>query len=301
MAEYNIFEIIRSEKKNLNSISIIQVSKVFSKYYWKYMNDLKSKIIELETKIESNMISFQNHQSTIGNFLFHIFYVIYLTSFNIHISVFFLERASLLFFEFISLSIQEKEYQVECNSYINDAIIFTYKKTIGNVTIENIIEENKNNENLISHPNYSKILAIRNSSYLFIKILNILMMGEEIDNFKKIYKHINELLVKIYVKIDIDKYLYSNIAQILEKYNLDTSILLTRIYLDIINEFINLDYFELSNNNLHIKDFQIKLDFYFDKFIQNTNLDILVQEKELKKNKLYQFFKEDIIRYMTNS
>ena len=32
MAEYNIFEIIRSEKKNLNSVSPQQVSKVFAKY-----------------------------------------------------------------------------------------------------------------------------------------------------------------------------------------------------------------------------------------------------------------------------
>ena len=48
MAEYNIFEIIRSEKKNLNSISPTQVSKVFSKYYWKYMNELKTKFVDLE-------------------------------------------------------------------------------------------------------------------------------------------------------------------------------------------------------------------------------------------------------------
>ena len=39
---------------------------------------------------------------------------------------------------------------------------------------------------------------------------------------------------------------------------------------------------------------------YFDKFNQNTNLDLLVQETELKKNGLYQIFKEDIIRFVTN-
>ena len=301
MAEYNIFEIIRSEKKNLNSISFTQVSKVFSKYYWKYMNDLKTKMLELENNINHTKISFVENHSAIGNFLFHIFYAIYLTSFNIHISIFFLERASLLFFEFISLSIQEKEYQVECNSYINDAIIFTYKKTIGNVTLENIIEENKCNSNLNTNPNYAKILAIRNSSFLFTKILNTFMLGEEIENFKKIYKNINEMLVKIYLHIDIDKFLYSSICQILEKYEISHSILLSRIMLDIIIQFINLDYFQFKTTPEELRDFLNILDIYFDKFIQNTNLDLLVQEIELKKNGLYQIFKEDIIRYVTNS
>lgn len=300
MAEYNIFEIIRSEKKNLNSISPTQVSKVFSKYYWKYMNELKTKMLDLENKIDHTKVSFIENHSTIGNFLFHIFYAIYLTSFNIHISIFFLERASLLFFEFISLSIQEKEYQVECNSYINDAIIFTYKKTIGNVTLENIIEENKSNSNLYNNSNYIKILAIRNSSFLFTKILNTFMLGEEIENFKKIYKNINEMVVKIYLHIDIDKFLYSSICQILEKYEISHSILLCRILLDIIIQFINLDFFQFKTTPEELRDFLNILDIYFYKFIQNTNLDLLSQEIELKKNTLYQIFKEDIIRYVTN-
>lgn len=301
MAEYNIFEIIRSEKKNLNSISPTQVSKVFSKYYWKYMNELKTKFVDLEKKIEIKNIAFSENLSTIGNFLFHIFYAIYLTSFNIHISIFFLERASILFYEFISLSIQEKEYQVECKSYINDAIIFTYKKTIGNVTLENILEENKNNTNLQQNPNYIKLQAIRNSSFLFTKILNFCLLGEELDNFKKIYKNINEMLVKIYLHLDIDKFLYSSISQILEKYQLKLGILLSRILLDIIIQFINLDYFKFRKTNEEIRDFLNTLDNYYDNFIQNTNLEILKQENELKKNRLYQIFKEDIIRFLTNN
>ena len=53
MAEYNIFEIIRSEKKNLNSVSPQQVSKVFAKYYWKYMTDLRVKFLDLESQLET--------------------------------------------------------------------------------------------------------------------------------------------------------------------------------------------------------------------------------------------------------
>ena len=301
MAEYNIFEIIRSEKKNLNSISPTQVSKVFSKYYWKYMNELKNKFVDLENKSDKMNISFFENHSTIGNFLFHIFYAIYLTSFNIHISIFFLERASLLFYEFISLSIQEKEYKVECKSYINDAIIFTYKKTIGNVTLENILEENKTNTNLHTHPNYAKIQAIRNSSFLFTKILNACLLGEELENFKKVYKNINEMLVKIYLHLDIDKFLYSSISQFLEKYQLKLGILLSRILLDIIIQFINLDYFQFRKTNEEVRDFLNILDKYISNFIQNNNLEILMQETELKKNRIYQIFKEDILRFVTNS
>lgn len=298
MAEYNIFEIIRSEKKNLNTVTPQQVSKVFAKYYWKYMGDLKDKFLDLESNLEKPLVSFENNISTIGNFLFQIFYAIYLTSFNIHISIFFLERASLLFFEFISLSIQEKEYKIESNSYLNDAIIFTYKKTMGNVTLENILEENKNNDVLQNQEKYKQLLSIRDSSYLFIKILNKFVLGPNLDNFKKIYKSINEICIKIYLKIDIDKFLYAMVSQVLNNYELSTSIFLIRVLLEVILEFINLDFFETEKD---LDSFTNYLERFYDNFIQNTNLDILIQEPELKKNNEYQIFKEDMLRYIINN
>ena len=300
MAEYNIFEIIRSEKKNLNSVSPQQVSKVFAKYYWKYMGDLQYKFLDLESTLENPVINFTDNVSIIGNFLFQIFYAIYLTSFNIHISIFFLERAALLFFEFISLSIQEKEYKIESNSYLNDAIIFTYKKTMGNVTIDNILEENKNNNVLQNQSKYQELLYIRNSSYLLTKILNKFLLAAEVENFNKIYKNINESCVKIYLKIDIDKFMYSMVSQVLNNYDSPTSIFLIRILLDIILEFINLDFFESNNLEKDLKDFTSYLEICYQKFIQNCNLDILMEEKDLKKNNEYQIFKEHMLRYITN-
>ena len=300
MAEYNIFEIIRSEKKNLNSVSPQQVSKVFAKYYWKYMTDLRVKFLDLESQLDNPVINFTDNISIIGNFLFQIFYAIYLTSFNIHISIFFLERASLLFFEFISLSIQEKEYKIESNSYLNDAIIFTYKKTMGNVTIDNILEENKNNNVLQNQGKYQELLYIRNSSYLLTKILNKFLLAAEVENFNKIYKNINESCVKIYLKIDIDKFMYAMVSQVLNNYDMPTTIFLIRILLDIILEFINLDFFESNNLEKDLKDFTAYLELSYQKFIQNCNLDILMEEKDLKKNNEYQIFKEHMLRYITN-
>ena len=128
MTEYNIFEIVRSEKKNLSLVSLPQLNKVFVKYYTKFMIDLFGKFEDLKQEnIELvSHLDFENNIESIGNFIFHIFYSIYLTCFNIHISIFFLERATLLFFEFISLSIKEQDYQIESTSYINDAIIRLY-------------------------------------------------------------------------------------------------------------------------------------------------------------------------------
>ena len=262
------------------------------------MLDLKDKFLDLESKLDTPKISFVDNISTIGNFLFQIFYAIYLTSFNIHISIFFLERASLLFFEFISLSIQEKEYKIESNSYLNDAIIFTYKKTMGNVTLENILEENKNNDVLHNQEKYKQLLAIRDSSYLFIKILNKFLLAPQIENFKKIYKNINENCVKIYLKINIDKFMYSMVCQVLNNYQLETSIFLIRVLLEVILEFINLDFFEVEKD---LKDFTNYLDKFYDNFIQNSNLEILIQEPDLKKNNEYQNFKQDMLRYITNT
>ena len=297
MAEYNIFEIIRSEKKKLLSVSPNQVSKVFAKYYSKYMIDLHHKFNLLEENIENVNISFLENQTSIGNFLFHIFYAIYLTSFNIHISIFFLERASILFYEFISLSLQEKEYKIESNSHINDAIIFTYKKTMGNVTLENIMEENKNNKQLQSNNLYHKILAIRNSSYLLIKIINKIILE---DNYKKIYRAINDSILKIYSSIDIDSFLYSQVSLIVENYEKDVRLILIRILLDVIVEFINLDFFQFNNEEKDIVNFTNYLDLFFHKFIQNTNLDMLAIDSDLKKNKLFLNFKENILRYISN-
>ena len=60
---------------------------------------------------------------------FQISWVILLTTFNIHITLFFMERTALLFSEFIIISSTEPKYIVESNTKINDAILFTYKKT----------------------------------------------------------------------------------------------------------------------------------------------------------------------------
>lgn len=303
MTEYNIFEIIRSEKKNLSQVSLKQLGKVFHKYYIKYILDLQDKFQEIQEKDAEFIEKFNylNQVEVIGNFIFHIFYCVYLSCFNIHISLFFLERATLLFFEFISLSIKEKEYKIESTSYLNDAIIFTYKKTIGNITIDQIIKENKSNLELQNSETYRDILKVRDVSFLISKIINRIteVNFEQVVEFKKNSKDILELLMNIYLKVNLDKYLFQNINKLLGDYQISISLKLIRIFVEVIHEFILLDYFEFNKEENDIHNFTNYLDNHFHNFIQCVNLDYILEIDDLIKNEKYQQFKDNVLRFIS--
>lgn len=300
MTEYNIFEIVRSEKKNLSSVSVPKLNKVFVKYYMKFIQDLHYKFKNDTDFKDNNSINFENNIDSIGNFIFHIFYTIYLSCFNIHISLFFLERATLLFYEFILLSIKEKDYKIESNSYINDAIIFTYKKTIGDITLEDILNENKNNKDINNLEIYKNILQVRNISFLVSKIIHKLVLVKDASTkYKKIYKNISDSLLKIYQTINIDNFLFQQVNRILNEYEIDISIVLIVILIDTIREFIDLDFFEFNTKESDLDDFINYLEIFFNKFINNNDLELLL-DTDLKKNKIYLEFKDSVLRYISN-
>ena len=136
MAESNIFDIIRRERLNICDIDTNNINKVFLKFYFKYMLLIKKK---LQGQKE---INFEEDIDAISNMFFHISWIILLTSFNIHIAIFFMERAALLFSEFIIISSSEPKYVLDTNNKLNDAIIFTYNKTVGETVIDRILKEN---------------------------------------------------------------------------------------------------------------------------------------------------------------
>ena len=180
MTEYNIFEIIKKEKKNIALIAPYNVNKIYTKYFFKYILDIKKKLEEIEKesfindKDEGITFNYDKEIEIISNMIYHIFWILFLTSFNIHITIFFIERAILLFSEFINLSLKEKEYIIESNSHINDAIIFTYKKTIGNITLQEIIDENESKKNTFDYNKYKKLLKVRDNTYLITKIILVI-------------------------------------------------------------------------------------------------------------------------------
>ena len=135
MMEFSIFEIIKKEKKNINNLNLISINKLFCKYFIKYVLDIKNNLDEY---------MFNYNIEKINNMIFNIFWIIFFVSFNTHITIFFLERSSLLFIEYIKLSIEKKEDKKE--KILNQAIIFTYNKTVGDASLEQIIDENKKND-----------------------------------------------------------------------------------------------------------------------------------------------------------
>ena len=305
MAEYNIFDIIRQEKKNIYLVSPINVNKIFCKYYLTFMNNIYKNMEEIKGEQDDiknkNECIFEDNISKIGNMLFNIFWVIFLTSFNIHITIFFIERASLLFYEFISLSLKEKNYVIETHSYVNDAIIFTYRKTIGETTLENIIKEN--NDNLLSEHTelFKNILISRDSSFLMSKIINhiIIKNDEDILKYKKNNKNIINLIYRIYKVIDIDKYLFFKVNKILEENDLDKSLYIITILINIIYEFVLLDFFEFNTSIEDKENFINFIEYTFNNFNQNKYFDdISYNTSDITKKKTYIDFKEQVLRYI---
>ena len=89
MTEYNIFEIIRKEKKNISLIAPYNINKIYSKYYFKYILEIKYKLEEIEKesfindKDSSINFNYDKEIETISNMIYHIFWILFLTSFNI--------------------------------------------------------------------------------------------------------------------------------------------------------------------------------------------------------------------------
>ena len=287
MMESSIFEIVKKEKKNITYINLQTVNKLFCKYFFKYIVDIKNSFEEIDN------YTFSNNITKISNMLFNIFWIIFLVSFNIHITIFFVERASLLFIEYIKLSIEKND---ESENLINQSIIFTYDKTIGDTSLEKIIEENKKQENL-NQVKYRKILKIRDNTYIFVKILdNILIKNyADIEKYKKNNKCIINNLFYIYQNNNtekIDKYLFFKINKILNDYTTDKGLFIIRIIIEIIKEIADID---IENIGFFLNILDNTLEYY-----ENNNLfdNISFGTKDIHNKKIYNDIKENIYRFI---
>ena len=79
------------------------------------------------------------------NMIYHIFYILITYTNNIKLTIFLLERAILLYTEFIIMS-QDKSVvdEIYFIPNINDAIAFSFKKTIGPIVIKDFETKHKN-------------------------------------------------------------------------------------------------------------------------------------------------------------
>lgn len=291
MAETDIFEIIKKEKLNIVDVDTFEINKIFSKFYFKYMLLIKKKISS------QSEINFNDELNSIGNMFFHISWIILLTSFNIHITIFFMERAALLLSEFIIISGTEDKYVVESNSKMNDAIIFTYKKTIGDYTIDQIMEENDFfKENAI----YKSLLNVKKDCFLMIKIMNKILLQENlkyIDKLHKNYKQLISPIYNIYQIIDIDNYIFFKINKILEEEEILKALFLIKINLEIIDIFIGEFFF--NNLDQEIELFLEMLDKNYDNFYENGLFDnISYSCYDINNKKIFKEFKSCVFRFI---
>ena len=55
--ETSIFQIIKKEKKNINSVNLSNVNRLFSKYYFKYILDIKENFIQIDKSIFNKQVN----------------------------------------------------------------------------------------------------------------------------------------------------------------------------------------------------------------------------------------------------
>ena len=281
MSDYNIFEIIKKEKMNLNNADTEHIIKIFCKYYFKFMLLIESKINNISD------INFYNEIEKIGSMLFHISWVIILTTFNIHITIFFMERATLLFSEFIILSSKEPNYKLETDTKINDAIVFTYKKTIGSSTLDDLLKETNYKSNLL----YQDVINTRKACNIVTKIVNKLIFiknnlsPEDFSYFQNNNKHLIIPLYKIYQIIDIDKYIIHKVSKYLKYENIEIGIFLFRINIAILQDYLNEYFFNNLDDNI---------DYFLD-YIDEILND---KEKEINETKIRTYNYDNIRKYL---
>lgn len=129
--------------KQVKKINYKQIYRVFAKC-------IAKSIIEMDNKFKSIQSSNESVISGI-NMIYHIYYILIVYSNNIKLTIFLLERAILLYTEFIIMS-QDKNVVEEIYFVpnINDAISFSFKKTIGAIKL-NEIDTNSKNIQFIKH------------------------------------------------------------------------------------------------------------------------------------------------------
>ena len=129
----DLFEFIKKERKKPSLANIKKSYKLYNKY-------LAKSICELYQKLEDIKDINITQAITIGiNLMFHIFWLIFSYTFNLKLTMFLSERSLLLYTEFIIMSRSPfLNRNLSFTPNINDAVIFSLKKTIGLLKTQSI-------------------------------------------------------------------------------------------------------------------------------------------------------------------
>ena len=224
-----LIDFINQEKIN-KKVNGKKIFNYFSKCIIKSIIELNNKFKKIENKTNSIISGI--------NMIYNIFFILIFYSNNIKLTIFLVERAIMLYSEFIIMSQDKKIIDDICFiPNINDAVSFSYKKTIGPLNINklNIKQEQS---------------CIKDMS-LVLKDIIIHHYIEFKDNFNIKLEElpINKLEEKIYEvfnKYDVNRHieLIKYFNNILNEQNIDQ--ILTNI-----NSVINNDIYNKNNTNYY--------------------------------------------------
>ena len=232
----------------------------YKKMYTFYNKCILKSIIELDIKFKT---IYNKNISLINgiNMIYYIFFILIYYTNNIKLTIFLIERSILFYSEFIIMSQDKKLIDQICFiPNVNDALFFTYKKTIGPIKLSNIkikkdqqyikdISNFMNNiyKDIISTKiNYIEYITLLQKD-LSLHILNICLVIENSNDKIELYNLIIELLNKdkdhkqciILTKI----FIVTIVNKIKKKQHYD----INKIF-NLINEYKNdLKYYEINN------------------------------------------------------
>ena len=235
--ENNSIELMKfiNKERYSKKINYKKIFRFFSKC-------LRKSIIEMNNKFSDIKNSNESIISGV-NMIYHIYYILIVYSNNIKLTIFLLERAILLYTEFIIMS-QDKSLVEEIYFVpnINDAISFSFKKTIGPIIINNI-------ETLTKNMQFIKnvCLTLRNIYKMFYKTHYCSDNSNFISiNIENNIEHVDTIFKE---KLDIDT-LKSNYYNEYDNYDQQLAVYVSNPYSIQLND-ISLDQFlNIINNEI---------------------------------------------------
>lgn len=255
------------KKKNYDNNIDIDSEKIF----FFYIKALKNSISKTYTKLKKYEMIINCTEM-----IHTIFWIILGYSNNLKLTMFFCERAIILFIEYISLS-NNLTKQEEIN--IQDVKLFIYKKTIGPLKLNS--NEKLNNE-IINLKIISKSIK-----YLFYKILFFNIDNDSLNNdtinIESIIENVSNLLTNITYKTSLS----GNLNFIEKLLYLDDTTNIDNIYDKINNIKFRLEIYNylLLNDTNKIDE---KYNFYCTKIpLYNNKLIILDNKSKFSENKIF--------------
>ena len=276
----DLLKFINNEVIETSRIDIDKILKLYSSSINKTVKEINEKFKNIENiDINESIVS-------CTNLIFHIFWNLISYTNNIKLTIFLSDRALLLFTEFITMSrnpILNKDLNILPN--INDAISFSYKKTIGPLKLKN--NEKSNDFSSAKH-------SAMDIKLICQKITNDIL-NENSENIKNVLENICQFIYKSILKfyskyVKVQKYntfIFNKINDLFDEPNINNScrIQILKTIIDLFPIIEN----KTGNDCLKIINgfYNHLIECYINKENENENDTIKNFGKILRKKKIY--------------